>query len=59
MSLFQWAMHKKDWDVAALCLLLGTFEAASKLPRTTVARLAKTLRAVGYPRGGQRVDPKE
>ena len=58
MSLFQWAMHKRDWDVAALCLLLGTFEAASKLPRTTVARLANSLRAVGRPGEGKRIDPK-
>ena len=47
------ALEKEEWEVAALCLLLGTLEAAAKLPRNTVLSLAKTLGVVGIPKGSK------
>ncbi|MFQ5874694.1 MAG: hypothetical protein ACE5JL_12985 [Dehalococcoidia bacterium] len=39
MSIFKRALEKQEWEVAALCLLLGTLEAAARLPREAVLRL--------------------
>lgn len=43
MSIFRQVVEREEWELAALCLLLGTLEAASKLPRNAVVGLVKTL----------------
>jgi hypothetical protein len=42
-SLLAQAIEREDWEVAALCLLLGAVEAANKLPRETLDALLDEL----------------
>jgi hypothetical protein len=46
-SLLAQAIEKEDWEVAALCLLLGAVEAANKLPRETLDALLDELEIIG------------
>ncbi|MEE9199350.1 MAG: hypothetical protein V3U26_06090 [Dehalococcoidia bacterium] len=54
MSLFRRAMEREEWEVAALCLLLGTLEAAAKLPRGAVTGLRRVLGTGGPSKGRSR-----
>jgi hypothetical protein len=42
-SLLAQAIEREDWEVVALCLLLGAAEAANKLPRETLDALLDEL----------------
>jgi len=42
-SLLAQAIEREDWEVAALCLMLGVVEAAEKLPRETLDALLDEL----------------
>ena len=42
-SLLAQAIEREDWEVAALCLLLGVVEAANKLPQETLDALLDEL----------------
>lgn len=42
-SLLAQAIEREDWELAALCLLLGVVEAANKLPRETLDALLDEL----------------
>ncbi len=37
------ALEKREWSLAAICLLLGVTEAAAKLPPETVESLLELL----------------
>lgn len=37
------AIERKNWELVALCLLLGVAEVASKLPPETLERLLELL----------------
>lgn len=40
------AIERKEWELAALCLLLGVAEAASRLPPETFDELLALLEAM-------------
>lgn len=42
-SLLSAAIEREDWDAAAVVLLLGLVEAASKLPRETLEEMIAEL----------------
>jgi hypothetical protein len=42
-SVLAQAIEREDWEMAALCLLLGAVEAANKLPRETLDALLDEL----------------
>lgn len=42
-SLFARAIEREDWEVAALCLMLGVLQAAEKMPRETLDALFDEL----------------
>jgi hypothetical protein len=42
-STMEAAIERKDWEVVALCLLLGIAEVVSKLPTETVEQLLSLL----------------
>jgi len=42
-SLLDAAIEREDWEVAALCLMLGVLEAARKTPRETLDALLDKL----------------
>ena len=42
-SLLARAIEEENWEVAALCLLLGVVQAAEKLPRETLDALLDEL----------------
>ena len=42
-SVLALALVKREWSLAALCLLLGVTEAASKLPPETIESLLELL----------------
>ena len=50
MSLLKRAVETNNWEAAALCLLLGTLEAAGKLPRKALRNLTRLLETAGTPR---------
>jgi hypothetical protein len=57
-SLLAQAIEREEWEVAALCLLIGVVEAANKLPRETLEALLDELALEGAlegprPRGAQ------
>ncbi len=39
------AIERRDWELAALCLLVGVTQAAEKLPAETVDQLIELLAA--------------
>jgi len=41
------AIERRDWPLAALCLLVGVAEAASRLPPETLESLLELLEDVG------------
>ena len=43
MSTLAWAISRRRWDLAALCLLLGLAEAISRLPADSVEGLIDIL----------------
>lgn len=43
MSTLAWAISKRQWDLAALCLLLGLLETFSKLPADSIEGLLDIL----------------
>jgi len=43
------AIERKQWELAALCLLLGLTEAAAKLPPDAIEGLLEVLAAEGSP----------
>ena len=43
------AIERKQWELAALCLLLGLTEAAGKLPPEAIQGLLEVLAAVDGP----------
>jgi hypothetical protein len=45
-SLLAQAIEREDWEVVALCLLLGAAEAANKLPRETLDALLDELELI-------------
>lgn len=45
------AIERRDWSLAALCLLLGVAEAAARLPPETLESLLELLEGVD---GGRR-----
>ena len=45
-SLLAQAIEREDWEVAALCMLLGAVEAANKLPRETLDALLDELEII-------------
>ena len=45
------ALERRDWSLAALCLLLGVANAAAALPPETLESLLEPLE--GAPRGGK------
>ena len=50
-SLLAQAIEREDWEVAALCLMLGVVEAAEKLPRETLDALLDELEIDHRPPG--------
>ena len=58
MSTLALAIEKKEWELAALCLLLGVTEAAAALPPDGVEGLLEVLAGLeaedARPRGGTR-----
>lgn len=42
-SILAQAIEREDWEVAALCLLLGAVEAAEKMPREALEALLDEL----------------
>jgi hypothetical protein len=46
-SLLAVAIEREDWDLAALCLLVGIARAAQKLPPETLDALLELLDAGG------------
>jgi hypothetical protein len=40
------ALERRDWSLAALCLLLGVADAASRLPPETLESLLELLEGV-------------
>ena len=40
------AIERKNWELVALCLLLGVAEVASKLPPETLERLLDLLEVI-------------
>ncbi len=46
------AVNRRDWTLAAICLLLGVADAASRLPPETFESLLELLE--GAPRARQR-----
>ena len=42
-SLLDRAIEREDWELAALCLMLGVVEAAKNLPRETLDALLDEL----------------
>jgi hypothetical protein len=51
-SLLAVAVERREWTLAALCLLLGVSEAAARLPRETLEELLDLLE--GPAAGGRR-----
>lgn len=47
MLVLKAAIREERWDVAALCLLLGCVEVASRLPADTVVGLLEALELEG------------
>lgn len=43
MTLLAWALKRKRWEVAALCLLLGVVEVLEKLPPEALEGLLEVL----------------
>ena len=52
MATLALALERRAWSVAALCLLLGVAEAASRLPPETLESLLELLE--GTPRAKRR-----
>jgi hypothetical protein len=50
-SLLAVAIEREDWEVAALCLLIGAVEAVNKLPRETLEALLDELALEGVLEG--------
>jgi hypothetical protein len=50
-SLLDRAIEREDWELAALCLMLGVVEAAEKLPRETLDALLDELALEENPPG--------
>jgi hypothetical protein len=48
-SLLARAIEREDWELAALCLLIGVVEAAEKLPRETLDALLDELEVDDMP----------
>jgi hypothetical protein len=48
-SLLARAIEREDWEVVALCLLLGAVEAAKKLPSETLDALLDELALEPWP----------
>ena len=53
-SLLAQAIEREDWEMAALCLLLGVVEAANKLPEETLDALLDELELEFEPHRGSR-----
>jgi hypothetical protein len=53
-SLLAQAIERQDWEVAALCLMLGVVEAAEKLPHETLDALLDELEIELEPHRGSR-----
>jgi hypothetical protein len=49
-SLLAQAIEREDWEMAALCLLLGAVEAAEKMPREALEALLDELELEIEPR---------
>jgi len=45
-SLLAMAIEREEWEVAALCLMLGVLQAAEKMPRETLDALLDELEFV-------------
>lgn len=43
MSALAWAISKRQWDLAALCLILGLLETLSKLPADSIEGLLDVI----------------
>ncbi|MFQ5924483.1 MAG: hypothetical protein ACE5IE_00605 [Dehalococcoidia bacterium] len=43
MSTLAWAISRRQWDLAALCLLLGLLETLSKLPTDSIEGLLDVI----------------
>jgi hypothetical protein len=41
------AIERRDWDLAALCLLAGLLDATSRLPHETLDELLQLLEVTG------------
>ncbi len=58
MSTLAVAIDRREWELAALCILLGVTEAAAALPPEAVDGLLEVLAGLeaedGRPRGGAR-----
>jgi hypothetical protein len=50
-SLLAVAIEREDWEVAALCLLIGAVEAVNKLPQETLEALLDELALEGVLEG--------
>jgi hypothetical protein len=51
------AIERKQWELAALCLLLGLTEAAAKLPPEAIEGLLEVLTAEAAPPRRKRRSP--
>lgn len=51
MSALAWAISKRQWDLAALCLLLGLLETLSKLPVDSIEGVLDILEGKNAKKG--------
>jgi len=51
MSTLAWAISKRQWDLAALCLLLGLLETLSKLPVDSIEGVLDILEGKNAKKG--------
>jgi len=51
MSALAWAISKRQWDLAALCLILGLLETLSKLPTDSIEGLLDILEGENAKKG--------
>ncbi|HEV8574853.1 MAG TPA: hypothetical protein VGR43_09110 [Dehalococcoidia bacterium] len=49
-SLLALAIEREDWELTALCLMVGVLEAAEKLPRETLDALLDEIELEEEPR---------
>jgi len=51
MFTLAWAISKRQWDLAALCLILGLLETLSKLPADSIEGLLDVIEGENAKKG--------